>query len=55
VVAVPTAVVLKSALSLLRSPPGSPLQPPNEARIDLMPGDDPPEPRLPGTVVSEEG
>jgi predicted PurR-regulated permease PerM len=55
VVAVPTAVVLKSALSLLRSPPGSPLQPPNEARIDLMPGDDPPEPRLPGAVVSEEG
>jgi predicted PurR-regulated permease PerM len=55
VVAVPTAVVLKSALSLLRSPHGTPLMPPNEARIDLTPGDDPPGPRLPGAVVSEEG
>jgi predicted PurR-regulated permease PerM len=55
VVAVPTAVVLKSALLLLRSPHGTPLQPPNAARIDRMPGDDPPEPRLPGAVVSEEG
>jgi predicted PurR-regulated permease PerM len=55
VVAVPTAVVLKSALSLLRSPHGTPLMPPNAARIDLTPGDDPPGPRLPGAVVSEKG
>jgi predicted PurR-regulated permease PerM len=56
VVAVPTAVVLKSALLLLRSPHGTPLQPPNEARIDLTPGDDPPRAEiLPGAVVSEEG
>jgi predicted PurR-regulated permease PerM len=57
VVAVPTAVVLKSALLLLRSPHGTPLQPPNEARIDFIPGDDDPSgtPILPGAVVSEEG
>jgi predicted PurR-regulated permease PerM len=54
VVAVPTAVVLKSALLLLRSPKGTPLQPPNEAKLDFTPGDDPPA-VLPGSVVSEEG
>lgn len=55
VVAVPTAVVLKSALLLLRSPKGTPLQPPNEARIDLTPGDNSPPSILPGAAVSEEG
>jgi predicted PurR-regulated permease PerM len=54
VVAVPTAVVLKSALLLLRSPQGSPMMLPNEARIDLIPGDDPAA-VIPGAVASEEG
>jgi predicted PurR-regulated permease PerM len=56
VVAVPTAVVLKSALLLLRSPQGSPMLLPNEARIDLTPGDDPPAAAVrTGAVISDEG
>ncbi len=42
IVAVPTAVVIKSILLVVRSPEGTVLQPPMVATIDLIPGDDNP-------------
>jgi predicted PurR-regulated permease PerM len=42
IMAVPTAVVIKSLLLVLRSPSGTPMQPPMMATIDLIPGDDEP-------------
>jgi predicted PurR-regulated permease PerM len=44
IVAVPTAVVLKSVLLVIRSPNGAPFVTPIEATIDLIPGDNPPPP-----------
>jgi predicted PurR-regulated permease PerM len=55
VVAVPTAVVIKTVLLVIRSPQGSPFQSPMVASIDLTPGVDPPAASIlpPGAAVDE--